>query len=292
MLDPNLDSFFIKHDIEIAPSSHHHTRAGWVNLDCPFCSSGSRRYRLGFRVKQKYFNCWSCGPLPLKKTLFELFKDDAKIFLDQLGEITLPKEDKIVGIYKDPEGLLPKMPKAHYDYLRSRFGKDTSINIERYKLQAIGRKGKHLAFRVFIPIYYRGKKATWTTRTIDPNNQIRYKNAPIENEAISIKQLLFGEDYARHTVLVTEGFVDAMRIGPGAVGLGGVNFSRAQVLKISRYPRRFICLDGDKPGQKAAEDLASQLSVYPGETHVITLDSKDPGSARLAEIRKLRELIT
>lgn len=291
MLEPNLDTFFVKHDVELAPASHHHTRAGWINLDCPFCSPGSKRFRLGFKVKQRYFNCWSCGPVGFRRTLYALFRDDAKYFEAELGDLVLPKEDKIVGHYKEPPGLLTEMPKGHYDYLRERFGKETSINIERYKLQAIGRKGAEYAFRIFIPAYYKGKKATWTTRTIDPENEIRYKNAPVTHEAISIKHLLFGEDFLRHSVIVVEGQIDAMRIGPGAVSLGGVNFSQAQVLKLSRYPYRYICLDNDPPGRKAAESLASQLAIYPGTTQILTLDAKDPGQAKLSEIRKLRELL-
>lgn len=290
-MNPNLDYLFVKNNIEIANKNHHHTRAGWINLDCPFCSPGSKRYRLGFRIAQKYFNCWACGPLNTNKTLSELFGSDAKAFLEEIGDVELYKEDKIVGRYKEPVGILPTMPKQYYEYLRQRFGKETSINIERYKLQAIGPLGRHLALRIFVPVYYKSKKASWTTRSIDPGCQVRYRNAPASDESLSIKSLLFGEDFVRHSILVVEGPFSAMRIGPGAVSTGGVNYTRSQVLKLSRYPYRYICFDSDKPGKLAAERLAAELAVYPGETQIITLDAKDPGECRLKELRKLRELI-
>lgn len=291
MLDANVDRFFVSHEVEIAPSSHHHARAGWINLDCPYCSPGSKRFRLGFRVKQKYFNCWTCGPVPFKKTLYLLFNNNSKEFIEQLEDFRLPKEDQIIGKYTEPAGLLDKIPKPYYDYLRSRFGKETSLTIERYKLRAIGPRGKHLACRIFVPLYYKGEKATWTTRSIDPEIEIRYKNAPIECEAISIKKLLFGEDFVRHSVIVVEGPFDAMRIGPGAVSLGGVNYSKAQVRKLAQYPYRYICLDQDEAGQKTAEKLANELSVFPGETSILQLNAKDAGSCSLKELNKIRKLL-
>jgi len=63
------------------------------------------------------------------------------------------------------------------------------------------------------PSDYKGRIVSWTTRSIS-NQGKRYINASEREESVSMKTLLYNEDYARHCVIVTEGPGDVWRIGP------------------------------------------------------------------------------
>jgi hypothetical protein len=102
------------------------------------------------------------------------------------------------------------------------------------------------------------------------------------------RNLLYGEDYCRHTILVHEGPLDVWAVGPGATATCGTEFSPAQIRRIARYPRRGICFDSEPAAQTRARRLAAQLSLFPGETDLIKLDANDPGSAGAKELAELR----
>jgi hypothetical protein len=108
---------------------------------------------------------------------------------------------------------------------------------------------------------------------------------------MSRKDLLYGEDYCRDAIVVTEGPTDAWRIGPGAVATFGLAYSRAQVLRISRYPLRVICFDSEPEAQRQARRMRDELTAFPGETVIVRLDSKDAASAKPKEVRQLREFL-
>ncbi len=79
--------------------------------------------------------------------------------------------------------------------------------------------------------------------------------------------LLFNLDRARHTgarnVIVVEGFFDALKVhqaGHAVVALMGTSFSQRQSeLLTSHFARATLMLDGDQPGQRAAEIIAQLL---------------------------------
>ena len=105
------------------------------------------------------------------------------------------------------------------------------------------------------------------------------------------KELLYGEDYCRGSVIIHEGPTDVWRTGPGAVALLGTGFTDAQVLRLSHYGLRIVCFDSEPAAQRRANKLCSLLDGFPGETINVVLDSKDPGSATPKEIAKLRKLL-
>ena len=116
-------------------------------------------------------------------------------------------------------------------------------------------------------------------------------NSPPEEEKYPLKKLLYGEDLALSSLIVVEGPLDAIRIGPGAVALCGVLFSNSQVSRIIRYPKRGICFDNEPKAQERARKLCETLKLFPGETYLITLKSKDPGEASDSEIKELRRFL-
>jgi len=52
---------------------------------------------------------------------------------------------------------------------------------------------------------------------VGKNVEPRYLSAPLERSAVSIKACLAGEQHARHSIVVVEGYFQMMQIGKGAV---------------------------------------------------------------------------
>ena len=280
-----------EYGIETAPGSHHHARRGWVQFDCPFCTPGSGRYRMGFNTYGKYVNCWTCGGHDLIETLEKLTGEPPDKVKPLLSELELPTgisvEKKKRGKYTPPQGLGDLLP-IHKSYLRKRI-LDPDQAVKLWGLRGIGPLGGWLSWRVWIPITLRGETVSWTTRSVAAYGVTKkYITASPEEESVDHKCVLFGEDYVRHACIVCEGPMDAMRIGPGAVCTFGVNYTPAQVARIARYPVRVICFDNEPDAQKRARRLMDDLLPHPGETCNVTLAAKDASAAQEGEILKLR----
>jgi DNA primase len=157
-----------------------------------------------------------------------------------------------------------------------------------WNAQGIGMSSQ-LPWRIFIPIELNGEMVSWTTRSINDYG-LRYISAKLTQESFPHKHLLYGEDYARHTVIIHEGPLDVWTVGPGAVGTLGTSYTRAQVVRMSKYLRRVVCFDNEPEAQRRARKLCDDLEPFEGETHNVILDAKDANTASAKEIRRLRRL--
>lgn len=268
---------------------HHHATPGRVQVDCPMCSPGSGRFRLGISTSYLYCSCWACGRLNLWEVLQELTGWDWGKVKDTAGKLEKHELPKLV-LHKKlvlPQGL-GDLEEAHVRYLRERGFEPKELE-KLWEVKGIGKHGRP-PWRIFIPIHYRGKLVSWTSRYLSPNISARYKTAAPEEEALRAKDLLYGEDYARNSLIVLEGPTKVWRVGPGSVCTLGVSFTREQVRKISKYPVRAVCFDGDEEGRKKAKELCEMLEPFPGRTYDVVLESHDdPADASEKEIKKLRE---
>lgn len=276
---------------------HEHCRQGWVQIDCPDCSPDWGHARLGINIQGLYCNCYYCGPKYLKSVLYDALPPGASYsesqeILSQLSAEyeTAESDPRLKRSLVLPNGI-GEMHQAHTNYLISRgfTYHDLDILQRLWQMQGIT-LSVNLSWRIFIPIHYKGEVVSWTTRSISEVG--RYRSASADQERIPHKELLYGEDYARHSILVFEGIIDVWKIGPGAVATFGTGFSRHQVLKLSKYPKRMICFDAEIEAQKRAGDLADQLESFPGETSVIELQTgKDAASCSNKEVKQLKKLL-
>ncbi len=266
---------------------HQHCTKGWIQSDCPVCSRGGHHWRLGYNVRSKRYSCWACGRLPLGRTLFLL---TGKWGLERqlVAEDWVQEVQKDKGVLVLPDGLGP-LQAVHRRYLESR-GYDPDAISETWGAKGIG-LATRLSWRIWIPLHVKRQVVSWTTRAPTDDTERRYINAGTQEESVSAKTLLYGEDYCAHAVVVHEGPLDVWRTGPGAVATMGLAYSRAQVAKIAKYPVRVICLDAAAEAQKKAERLCRELEVFPGKTYQVVLSSKDAGCATDAEVRKLRSFL-
>ncbi len=270
---------------------HHHVSHGWAGTDCPFCSPGSGRFRLGIRLDDLRCSCWSCGWHPTLPTLAEVTGlpwGQLKELLEGLD--TPQREETARGKLVLPYGLGPLLP-AHQDYLAIR-GIDPEQASEVWGCRGIG-IAPRLQWRVWIPAMSQGKTSSWTTRSISENPRLRYISAKPSEEAAGLKTLLLGEEHCRHAILVVEGPLDAMALGPGAASTCGLTITKDQVNKIAKYPVRVICLDNEPVAQRVARKLCRALGAFPGQTFNIVLESgKDPSRTSKRELKELRRFLT
>jgi hypothetical protein len=286
----DLQELLDNYHVDYITEGHHHCTPTSIQVDCPYCSQGWKRWRMGLHKYRRSANCWVCGRHSFVETLAEITKESYSNLRKVLSLLYIKdKQEKKRGKLELPKYLGELLP-AHRKYLENR-GLNIQELAEVWQIKGIGPAPK-LAWRIFIPITYRGAVVSWTTRAIG-ENQIRYINARPDQESISAKELLFGQDHARSSsVLVVEGPFDAMRIGKGAVATFGISFSKSQLRKIADYPRRTVCFDSEREAQIRARKLCDDLSMFPGETRNVVIKSgKDPGSASEKETQELRELI-
>lgn len=287
-----LDEYNIHHAAEANGSADRsHFRSGWVQLEhCPRCDT--RTWRLGYNVSGNYATCWACGYVTLTEILKEgsgLPWGKCKELLSGLrvtGQETFKRKPK--GKLAIPSGV-GEMHPAHIRYLKKR-GFDPEHCQNFWGMKGIG-IAPRLGWRLWIPIHYRGEIMSWTTRAIVDDVSSRYINAGAEEESVEAKTLLFGEDHCTHTIVITEGPLDAVAIGPGAVALMGLQHTQEQVRRIAEYPKRIICFDNETKAQMRSKRLAKDIQFYPGETiHVRLTTGKDAASADKSEIKELRKM--
>ena len=281
--------------IDIAPEGHHHVTSGWVSIDCPFCSPESGRYRLGINERNLVCSCYTCGV----HSAFETLKTAASFHSGEVGGIlsALRKDAaywpgkatrKARGKLVIPSGVEPLLP-AHIDYIKSR-NLDYKRIVSLWGVQGIG-PASELPWRLFIPVTYEGNTVSWTTRTISDKVSKRYHAARPDQESISARDLLYGEDYCRNSICVNEGHIDVWTIGPGAVATGGVGYSKAQLLRMSKYPIRIIAFDNQLDAQARASKLVSDLSVFDGQTYNVVWSGKDANSSPRKDVKLIRRMM-
>lgn len=277
------------HDIDFLESGHHHCRPGWIQFrECPLCHSAN--YHLGFNVRARFFACYSCGghsvvsvlnALGLPGEVGRFLGGDFKQSAQRRAEIQ-PR----LGL-KEPLGRGP-LKKPHRAYLRGRGFNPKEI--ERiWKVEGITLHPT-LGWRIYIPIIYRDKRVSWTTRAIGSRVTQRYLSAGPAQESINHKHLIYGRDYVQHSIVIVEGPTDAWAIGPGAGATFGTSFLTKQIELLSHIPYRFVCFDSAPRAQRKANELCEMLAIFPGVTTNILIDAKDPGSASPREITRIRRV--
>lgn len=275
----------------VSHGEHKHSTANWLQTDCPHCSPGSRKYRLGIPIDSRWScNCWTCGKHNLAETLEKSSGRPVREIYALLGRIpkTHTPTERPRGKLTLPNGIGPLLD-CHRAYLKRR-GIDPDAAEKLFGVQGIGFAVK-LGWRLFLPVTMNGEQASWTTRTIRSGSDFKYVSAKPEEEAYPHKNLLYGSCLTRSVVIVCEGPLDAIRIGPGAVATFGVNYSPAQVRRIAKYPTRIVALDTDTAGRRAADKLCAELSCFAGRTIKVELEAHDAGDASDREIRMLRKML-
>lgn len=278
-----LQQYEIPHKLS---GEHHHVTSKFVGVDCFDCSPESGKYKLGISLAGGFASCWTCGNKGMAYVLSRL----TRLHKDKIREIIeVPKLSRIEeksGKLKLPYGL-KELSTCHKRYLKKRrFNPDELEHL--YKLRGLN-LAVDLSWRIFIPVLHRTKTVSWTTRTIVDGVEPRYIAARPEQEAIKAKSLLYGEDFARHRIIIVEGHFDMMRIGPGCVATGGLGYTRSQLQRMAGYLERTIIFDNEVNAQQRAKRLMADLSSFPGKTNTVQIDAPDPAEMKPVDVQLVRE---
>jgi hypothetical protein len=291
----NLEDLLSELGVDYVHSSHHHVSSGWIGIDCPQCSAGWKKYRLGINVKSGRATCWVCGSVNPVKMLAKVSRGvQTGQLIEWWRELDFRRGPKAkrapLKPVKLPRGIGAMGP-AHRRYVKSRQFDPDYV----YQLWQVGGIGPHsrdeIAYSLFLPIHDQdGVVVSWTTRKIVQTRGPRYYTANLDESAVNPGELLYGEHLAQHIIFICEGPLDAWVWGPGGVASLGVSYSEVQVARMAKFPIRVVVFDSAPDAQKRAVKLCRQLAPFPGETHRVQLETgSDPASADRAEIEAVRQ---
>lgn len=249
----------------------HREHGDEIQIHCPFCVDVSGRpdtgYHLYVNTKKGKWICFRCGNQGnaqwlIKKLDFqaqiEFEKSEQPFNLQELllrslyGEI---KEDKVkTQAMKYPHWAVKIHAKdAAWKYLKGRG--ITIDNILTYKL----RRSQDGQF-IFVPFYEDGMFVYWQARAIHGKEKLNPSNA---EGTLGKSYYLFGHDQAknRETIVVCEGWADAITIGMNAVSIQGKTISDVQTEKLLKLkPNRVVVmLDFDDETEHQAKQIAQKI---------------------------------
>jgi len=267
------------------------TQKGWINIQCPFCNDMSNHG--GFNLAKQYYHCWRCGAHKFETVLKKLLHVSGYELQEILEHysIDIPKPKEIALKTLSSTLQLPKtqpLTNQAKMYLINR-----NFNPEEIEKQWKIKSTLNIGFykdRIFIPIYNNNQMVSFTTRDITNKHPIKYLSA--KQELLSHKHIIYGMDYVKNKkAIVVEGCMDAWRIGPGAVALFGISYTKKQVLLLSTLSVLFILLDAD--AMHSAEKLYTELYNLVPHVEIITLPSyaKDPAELKLEDAVYIRKYL-
>ena len=302
--------------IRVAQPGERHYREGWVCLPCPFCS-GQEGNHLGFNPKSNVFSCFRCGRHGKYVTLSAILGITTKEAGNLAKEYAVDKwatldsesqqnelERKRRKRDEEEEDVeekfilpgVPKLLKAHSRYLWKR-GFDPHSLLDTWNIRCVGPCGRY-AYRVIIPITYRGKVVSFTSRDITGLAADRYLTPSVEDCIRHPKMCVYGLDQSRYkTALIVEGPFGVWRIGLGTCGTCGTGWTPEQAKLIAhRFTKSYIVFDPEeKEAHERAEHLSTMLASY--RTHKsyvvdgIGANGRDTGELTPNEVRELRKLL-
>lgn len=281
---------------------NRHCREGWVQINCPFCIGGIPDFHMGYNLEREVgFNCYRCGFHSVAKTLSHLLgisgKEAYTLYRRYVGKgMAIEPEIKPARrICKLPAMVDIETGDMAYNYLRTRF-RQFSENwlkhtIRMYRLKKTSWKSPIMPNRIIIPSILDGKIVNYQGRDYTGSVNLRYLNSNQDDEVVNIKEMVWGSDMAIYDkIMVCEGAFDAMTIGPGAVHLGGIGYTKKQLEILGTYKEVMICFDAERQAQSRARELMASLGLR-CKVQNILLDTGDINEADKETIDKLKEML-
>lgn len=284
----------------------------WI-MPCPFCAGDRLRWHHEPGVKMAWI-CWHCrqtgSTVDLVQALEQTDRGGAVHFIlagyfggDAPQRLTLvaapPKPHHSHTIAKrlsPPAGfeIIDERNPGHWDAIRYLMGRGIDLpTMREYGIGCArtGRFAKYVIFPCFIDsalAYYQGR-ATWDPPNIPKPQRKAWEKAtkyrktlnPLADEGVNAAEVVFGYDRARSErhVVICEGPVDAIKVGPHAVALLGKEAPPAKVDLLLRMnaARYTIYLDRGEAEREKALALAAQLHEWAPTYLAEPPEGFDPG---------------
>ena len=293
---------------------------------CPFCGSGRGQHRTGalrYYADSKLFYCHACGAHGDVIELYQKvkgcdFKTALRDLAAQLGTaVELPDTKPARGrspapsqahsaapLSKDLSDYFAECRARLYDPAAVSFLLGRGINIKTAEIYGLGfdpkadPAGSHRCCpRIIIPT----NCFHYVARSIDPDAQLgcRTMNNLGVSPALFNRQALYAP--GDEPVFVTEGAFDALSVieaGGSAVALNSAANGRLLLNALRERPTNhplLLCLDSDRSGREACDNLAKQLHAGGVVFRDVCADVcgafKDPNDALQADRKKFFDAV-
>ena len=296
----NIEQLYRDYSIPYATEGHKHTREGWINTECPFCT-GNPGLHLGYDTNLDRFVCWRCGGHNQAKVISALLNistNQAYTIIRQYGFVSKRKENKALiklRPFKYPE------PFAALDYQHKAYLIKRGFDPEQLEKEW-GLFGTNVhsvldninyKHRIIIPYTWDGQVVSFDSRDITERAGNKYMACPDKREIVPRKSILFGKQSAwTETGICVEGAFDVFRLGKHAFATSGIKYTAKQMKLISKlFKRVFIIYDNEYQAQIQAKKLCADLQFRGVDCHILTVGT-DPGSMEQKEaIYLIKQLI-
>lgn len=231
---------------------------GWVGINCPRCGGGNT---LGINTSSLRVSCWKCGlrgalvwvlveymRLPYHDLISALKGKGAEKYVPMTSSVmseidqilkTKPKLDVAPQPIEVPQplGLMPVDFFSGNEHLMSFLDRRGYTIEDCISAGALFGVMGHMAYRLCIPVTRAGVVVAWQGRTVIPNTLPKYLTVGPVNVG------LYGQDKVKpgQTCVLCEGFLDAWRLGVGALCSFGKHLTKRQLLElIALRPRPLV----------------------------------------------------
>ncbi len=289
-------------NVPLAPSSNTHVRDRWIQVQCYSCGPrGSHGgWYLGFSIDSGAFSCYRCGALKFWDALAGILNKKEPRELRQIvaqyqtGQTPVRVPITRQKTLKPPPGLLP-MAAIHRRYLTGRGFQPEELE-KVWEIAGCGAANGGWSWRIVAPVKnpeerivaYQGR----AIGTAEPKYKFTDHDMCLEDP----HGMLYGIHLCkqREAVIIVEGITGAWRMGPGTVGTFGIRWHRPQANLLREFKNRYILFDdgdNEKQAKQQARKLAEHLSLFSGNTEILSGFKTDPGDFTPQQAAKIRRRI-
>jgi len=316
----DLDRYFAEHDIACLSHEGDHVE---ISFNCPECHrrgepSPDTKKKCWLNPEKGTFVCYRCsftgGIIRLVQAISQtnylkaikivrgrdldpMEHCSLKLFDPEL-KIKMHDEDDTLRELELPYGYQP-IDKPH-SYL-----KDRGIPWE-YAMRhdwGISEAG-YTKGRIIVPTFMEGRLVFWQARLCREPNEDEQK--VLNPTGVSARSVLYNFDVAKEyeKIVIVEGFIDAVKVGPNAVASNGKRLHPQQVLWLEKTKAKeiIVCYDRDawtdakvkRSGDRipsSVEHAVGLLSLSFDVKVVKMPDDRDPGSYKYRS-KLLQEIIS
>lgn len=278
--------FSVDHKTE----GHKHTRPGWVNVECPWCT-GNPGYHLGYNLQGNFYFCWRCGYHKITPTISKLIhvpEKEAYHLIKGYG-LLIPKSSKEHNVkirakaHRLPSGVMP-LQRQHVRYLQER-NFDSDYIVSLWHIMATGPVSMldHIDYkhRIIIPYIWNGEQVSFDARDITDKSNSKYMACPKDRELIPHKDILYGDQSKwSDTGICVEGPTDVWRLGVHSFATSGIKYTNQQVRQMAKaFKRIAVVFDDDPQAIVQSKLLVAQLKYRGVDAFRIDIEG-DPGSMK------------
>jgi len=265
-----------------------------VNVQCPFCSDPSNH--CGIFQDTMVFHCWRCNSKgPFERLLSKLTGftvEECKRVIEDFDitfrESTLEQIIEILNS-EEEEDERPSIKKVELPKLFEEVTERTNFPLlfkylHRRKVNlstvieagcGICRAGPYMN-RLIIPVFYEGEPVAYQAADMTGMAQVKYVTGP---PGVKINNFLYNYDKIDKRMIVTEGVLDAWRVGKDAVATFGTHFTEQQKQLILEKQLDELILLWDGDAYWRAREAAKFFEPFIEKVRVVKLpQNEDPDS--------------